>query len=304
MPGGSTIERDLRVRLAAMDWLSAFGGGHLFSRQDLAEFQFDGTRIALMDAGRGIRKPAGMDAALSVRTVYTPPNATPPYADEAGRDGFLRYKIRGDDRLHAENVGLRTAMRRSLPLIWFVGVSSGLYLARYPVYLVEEEAAQQQFVVALDPLQARTWHSGPQDEDERRYAETIARRRMHQPLFRARVLHAYEKRCAICRLRHESLLDASHIVSDRHSLGQPVVPNGLALCKIHHAAFDQNIIGISPDLVVDIRHDILLEVDGPMLRHGIQEMQGTRLSIPRQRASRPDRERLDLRYQEFRTAVP
>lgn len=216
----------------------------------------------------------------------------------------MRYKIRGDDRLHAENVGLRTAMRRSLPLIWFVGVSSGLYLARYPVYLVEEEAAQQQFVVALDPLQARTWHSGPQDEDERRYAETIARRRMHQPLFRARVLHAYEKRCAICRLRHESLLDASHIVSDRHSLGQPVVPNGLALCKIHHAAFDQNIIGISPDLVVDIRHDILLEVDGPMLRHGIQEMQGTRLSIPRQRASRPDRERLDLRYQEFRTAVP
>lgn len=286
-----------------MEWLRSFGEDHEFTRGELAEFRFDGTRIPLMDAGRGIRKPASLDAALSVRTVFTPPNAVPPYADEAGADGFLRYKIRGDDHLHPENVALRTAMQRGLPLIWFVGVSSGLYLARYPIFLVEEEPAAHQFVVALDPMQARSWHPGSADEDERRYAETVAHRRVHQPLFRARVLRAYERRCAVCRLRHVALLDASHIVSDRHELGQPVVPNGLALCKIHHAAFDQNIIGISPDLVVGVRRDILEEVDGPMLRHGLQEMQGTTITVPTMRAAQPDRARLEVRYHEFRAAV-
>jgi putative restriction endonuclease len=30
-------------------------------------------------------------------------------------------------------------------------------------------------------------------------------------------------------------------------LGQPIVPNGLPLTKIHHAAFDAQLIGIDPD---------------------------------------------------------
>lgn len=294
----SALEREFRLRLAAMDWLRTFGDDHEFTYRELAEFQFEDQKVPLLDFTRGIRKPRGFRSALSVRT-----GQAPPYADEAGEDGYLRYKIRGDDREHPENVALRRAMDDQAPLIWFMGVSSGLYLARYPVYLATEEPAQRQFVVAIDPGQLRAWHEGRHSEDERRYAAGIARRRIHQPLFRARVLEAYERRCAMCRLKHVSLLDASHIVSDRHALGLPIVPNGLALCKIHHAAFDQNIIGISPDLVIEVRRDILDEVDGPMLRHGIQEMQGARLTIPRQRAAKPDRERLDLRFQEFRSAV-
>jgi hypothetical protein len=35
------------------------------------------------------------------------------------------------------------------------------------------------------------------------------------------------------------LLDAAHILPDGHPKGEPVVPNGLALCKLHHAAFDR-----------------------------------------------------------------
>lgn len=286
-----------------MTWLSAFGDEHEFTYDEVAQFRFEGQQVPLLDYSRGIRRPRGFRAALSVRTVYTPPGQLPPYADEAGDDGYLRYKIRGGDRRHPENVALRSAMELRAPLIWFVGVSSGRYLALHPVFLTSEEQTQQQFVVALDPGQLRAWHSGSHGEDERSYAESIARRRIHQPLFRARVLEAYERRCAVCRLRHVSLLDASHIVSDRHKLGLPIVPNGLALCKIHHAAFDQNILGVTPDLTVDIRRDILDEVDGPMLRHGLQEMKGTRLTVPRQRAAKPDRDRLDLRYQEFRAAV-
>ena len=79
--------------------------------------------------------------------------------------------------------------------------------------------------------------------------------------------------------------------------------NGLAMCKIHHAAFDSNILGITPNHVVEIRSDILQERDGPMLRHGLQELHGSRLLVlPRRPADRPDPVRLEERYEEFRAA--
>jgi putative restriction endonuclease len=142
----------------------------------------------------------------------------------------------------------------------------------------------------------------PANEDSRAYAERLTRLRLHQPVFRARVLQAYNRQCAVCRLKHVELLDAAHILSDLHPKGRPVVPNGLAMCKIHHAAFDRNIIGIRPDLVVDVRRDILEEIDGPMLRHGLQEMAGVHLITPAKRAAQPDRERLEERYKSFRLA--
>jgi len=70
------------------------------------------------------------------------------------------------------------------------------------------------------------------------------------------VLRAYQQCCAICRLRHDELLEAAHILPDIHPFGEPVVPNGLALCKLHHAAFDANIIGVTPDLEVTVRLDV------------------------------------------------
>lgn len=95
------------------------------------------------------------------------------------------------------------------------------------------------------------------------------------------MLRAYQTACAICHLRHAELLDAAHILPDGHPRGLPVVPNGMAMCKIHHAAYDANILGVRPDLQIEIRTDILEEVDGPMLRYGIQDMQGTFLAPPR-----------------------
>jgi putative restriction endonuclease len=106
----------------------------------------------------------------------------------------------------------------------------------------------------------------------------------------------------VCALHHRELLDAAHILSDRHERGEPVVPNGLALCKIHHAAFDSNILGVRPDHVIEIRADILEEVDGPMLRHGLQELNGSAIKIPRRPGDRPDPERLEERYELFRAA--
>jgi putative restriction endonuclease len=103
-------------------------------------------------------------------------------------------------------------------------------------------------------------------------------------------------------LRHTELLDAAHIIADANDEGIPIVPNGLSLCKIHHAAFDKNIIGISPDYQVRIREDILAEIDGPMLKFGIQSLDKSKIILPRNPIERPDRDRLRERFDEFMKA--
>jgi len=123
---------------------------------------------------------------------------------------------------------------------------------------------------------------------------------MHQQGFRRRVLRAYRETCAICRLRHKELLDAAHILPDRDERSDPRVSNGLALCKIHHAAFDKNVLGIRPDLHVEIHLDILQEEDGPMLKHGLQGFQNSKIIVPRSNDLKPNRDFLEERYDEFR----
>lgn len=77
------------------------------------------------------------------------------------------------------------------------------------------------------------------------------------------------------------------------------VTNGLALCKIHHAAYDRNLLGITPDYEVRIDTELLKEVDGPMLRYGLQDMHGQKLTLPARSSERPARDSLARRFAEF-----
>jgi len=240
-----------------------------------------------------------MQAALSIRTVYRAAGAERPYDDGIGPDGLLRYKWRGTDPDHPENRALRAAWQLQVPLIWFYGFAAGLYAAVYPVYLMAEERDQQQFVVAIGEDQRAIDVGHAASPVVRAYVERMTRQRLHQPAFRAGVMRAYGTRCAVCAFRHGTLLDAAHIIGDAAG-GDPVTPNGLALCKIHHGAYDANILGIRPDLTIHVREDVLREVDGPMLRHGIQDHHNQHLMVvPDARRERPDAERLAQRYAAF-----
>ncbi|MCH7689317.1 MAG: HNH endonuclease [Planctomycetes bacterium] len=122
---------------------------------------------------------------------------------------------------------------------------------------------------------------------------------MHQRSFRDRVLCAYRERCSVCRLHHSNLLDAEHIVPDSEEQGEPIVSNVLSLCKIHHAAFDNFYFGIRPDYRIVVTPEIMAETDGPMLEHGLQAIENSRLIVPRQVKNRPDPERLRGRFDTF-----
>src|SRR5581483_7193483 len=101
-------------------------------------------------------------------------------------------------------------------------------------------------------------------------------------------------------LRRNELLEAAHIIADADPLGVPSVPNGVALCTLHHAASDRDVIGITPDYIVEVRPDVLSESDGPMLVHGLQGFHGQPLRLRRRETWKPDRRLLEQRYARFR----
>jgi putative restriction endonuclease len=300
MTGGD--ELDTRVRLAMFAHLDRVSAAHPdgVPSDVVNSFSFDGAPMRLI-VQPGIRKPAQLSAALTIRTTYTAPGADAPYDDGVEVDGSLRYKWRGTDPDHPDNRALREAMSRRLPLAYFYPVTRGVYQALYPVYLVDEDPRRHEFAVDIGEQAGSA--DGTVIPLDRRYTRRLTLQRLHQVVFRPRVLRAYESRCALCRLGHAPLLDAAHILPDHHERGDPVVPNGLAMCKIHHAAYDANIIGIRPDRIVELREDILTEIDGPMLRHGLQEMHGSAIFLPRSRRDHPDPARLEERYEQFRAVA-
>lgn len=85
------------------------------------------------------------------------------------------------------------------------------------------------------------------------------------------------------------ILDAAHIIVDRHKeLGQPVVQNGLPLSKIHHAAFDANLIGIDPDVRIHVSDALMSINDGPMFEHGVKGLVGKTLRLPVRASDYPE----------------
>lgn len=300
---------DSQVRLSAFRFLEeqmrlAPEDGAL-SRDLLTRgFTYEGQRVPLMGP-QGIFKPRLLpEIPLSITTVPIVEGETRPYDDAFGPDGLLRYRYRGTNPAHHENVGLRLAMQRQMPLIYFHGIVPGLYVPEWPVYIVGDDPSHLTFTVSVEERRFASLGSMPPDSEEtdirRRYATRVFRQRLHQREFRERVVHAYQHHCAVCRLRRNELLEAAHIVADADPLGVPSVPNGVALCTLHHAAFDRDVIGITPDYVVEVRPDVLSETDGPMLIHGLQGFHGARLLVPRNPRSQPDRELLETRYARFR----
>jgi len=300
---------DIPIRLAAFKWLEEQTSihGEVLPRQLLElGFNYNGQRITVVGP-QGIWKPKIFDIPLSITTVLKGP-----YRDHFTNENFLLYKYRGTDPNLSVNHGLKKAMKEQIPLIYFNNVVKGRYHAIWPVYIVNDDPKNLNFTVAADDkafleVKDDIVNSKLQDsiiEDTRRsYVTSQVKVRLHQTLFREKVLNAYNDQCALCRLKHRELLDAAHIIPDKDPDGEPIITNGLSLCKLHHAAFDKNIIGIKPDYTIEVRQDILEEVDGPMLKHGLQGLHEKELIIPGKRELQPDVNFLQRRYDAFINAL-
>ncbi len=303
-------DTDAAMRAAAFAEIRRLGEGSeiLTFEQLSAGFTFQGTRIPFINPQRGIFKPRQMPYLLSIKTVVPKPRGRIWYEDQRrvhsqiySGDETVAYSFMGEDPEAADNRWLRDAMILQKPIIYFLGTSPGRYQPLLPTFVVEFDANALEARIAFGTSAIAT--AAPQSVDDRRYAVRMVKQRLHQATFRDLVITAYDGRCAISGLPEPRLLDAAHIIEDRNELlGQPVITNGIPLSKIHHAAFDAHLIGISPDYKVHVSQRLLAMKDGPTLE-ALKQFNNQPLRKPKRDVDKPDRDRLAARFELFTKAA-
>ena len=291
---------DTDIRLAAFSRLRALTYRH-GSAMPWAElkhgFQARGRKFLFASAAEGIFRPTGMTGVLSLKTVVPKPKGRIWYHDQSAPEletttQVFSYAFTGADPDSTRNRWLRDAMTRKLPLIYFYGIAPGVYEPLFPAFVVEWNPEKLSCGLSFSgEIDMPGYESAP--ISERRYALRTIQQRLHQAMFRARVLDAYGRRCALSGLREPRLIDAAHIMPDTDEhLGQPDISNGICMSKIHHAAYDAGLIGIDAELRIHVSGRLLAMKDGPMLEHGLKALKGKLIRIPIDSRSAPDRERL------------
>lgn len=289
---------ELIIRQDVFRWLDdefIGHGGYEIHHTKLRSYHYGDTHLPLLDTGRGIRNPAAFSSTLTIMSGWKANQ----YKDAEDESGWVTYSYRAGEG--GDNTKLVRAWANGDPIVYFRAVREGYYLPYYPIVIAENDPDQRHVRFPLD--QGLGFLGDPltheYTETQRRYAETIVKSRLHQPIFRSRVLHAYAGACTVCDLKHRELLDAAHIIPDADEHGIAHVKNGLAMCKLHHAAYDRSLMAITPDYEVRIDSELLEEIDGPMLRHGLQDMHGRPIRLPQNRNARPARDLLAERFDGF-----
>lgn len=301
------LDPDVLMRTAAFEQVRRLSQlrDHLTATELKAGFIYDGRRFPLINPQRGIFKPQSMRFLLSIKTVFPKPGAKVWYDDqrEVHRQIFdgeetVDYAFMGQNPDSADNRWLREAFENQVPIIYFLGIAPGRYQAIIPAFIAGWDAQALKACVAFG-LAGESTLRLPAEAIERRYALRQVKQRLHQASFREAVISAYGGRCAFSGLPEPLLLDAAHIISDKDErLGHPIVPNGIPLSKIHHAAFDAHLIGIDPDYRIHVSERLLAQTDGPMLE-ALKGLDGGVLHRPSRPQDWPDRDRLALRFEAF-----
>ena len=304
-------ESDALIRAAAFEHVRRVGEvhDHLTTNELKPGFMFKGERIPLVNPQRGIFKPQQMQYLLSIKTVFPRAGGRVWYDDQRDvhrqifeGDDAVDYAFMGQNPDAADNRWLREAFENRIPIIYFLGIAPGRYQAMLPTFISGWDAKALKARVAFGvPDQSSL--APPENALERRYALRAVKQRLHQASFREAVITAYNGRCALSGLPESLLLDAAHIMADKdEKFGQPVVPNGIPLSKIHHAAFDAHLIGIDPDYKLHVSQRLLAQNDGPMLE-ALKGLNGKLIHPPVRDRDRPDQDRLAMRFERFRAAA-
>ena len=324
---GVSDEIDLQIRLKAFEHLT-----HL-TKYDRAlhhtelnkGFIFKDGRIPFLYPRRGILKPQKMKYLLSIRTSIPRPGREN-YDDQwevyeklnQGEE-ILDYAFMKNDPESAPNKHLLRACENNIPIIYFIATEEGFYLAVFPVYVVDwiPEKLKAKVNIGVQkshPLIPKSVVDIPFISPlEKKYAFRTVKVRVHQERFRSAVMKAYDNRCAVSgfpetsgkdSLHKGSLIDVAHIIADSKQdiLSKPEIGNGIPLTKLHHAAFDANLIGIDPDYRLHVSKTLWNIKDGQTLEM-LKSIQDNKLRLPRNRFNHPDPARLEIKFREFENIV-
>jgi putative restriction endonuclease len=127
---------------------------------------------------------------------------------------------------------------------------------------------------------------------ERRTVISEIARKYRAADFRKRVLGAYEHRCAACGIQLK-LIDAAHIIPVAAPSSTDETRNGIALCKLHHHAFDRNLISFDVNYKIEVSDLEVSNLSAANLIGGLSEFKQnlrTAIFLPNDRRDYPPAE--------------
>ncbi|MGD9856499.1 MAG: HNH endonuclease [Planctomycetaceae bacterium] len=123
----------------------------------------------------------------------------------------------------------------------------------------------------------------------RRYDLVQNLRAFRDAQFRPSVLQAFSHRCAVCDCDLK-LVDAAHIIPVSHPRSTDDVTNGLALCRLHHAAFDNALLGVQSNYRIVINPDAVYRLHSLKFDRALEDFTSRlpeRIRVPASIEARP-----------------
>ncbi|MDD6613949.1 MAG: HNH endonuclease [Bacteroidales bacterium] len=128
--------------------------------------------------------------------------------------------------------------------------------------------------------------------------EAVVKQRVSQSFFRSAVMSAYNHRCCISGITLPSLLEACHIVAwSDDKLNRTNPKNGLCMNSFFHKAYDEHLLGISPDMKIVISEKLQAASCEQSFASYISNLNGKKILLPDKFL--PQRELLAFRYDNF-----
>ena len=267
-------------------------------------FPFPGGRIMLASQALGIFKPRQMDRVLSIKTVVPRAGRGAQYADQVAdgsENGMWVYDMREHSPAHPQNQWLKTAWMEGLPLLYLRGLAPAVYLPSFPVYVTDWDAGAGQVRVTLGlecTSQQDLVEPALMGRELSRYTYGRMQNRVSAACFRVDVLEAYQDTCALSGLARPQLVDAVPIAQGG-SGGHLAVTEGLCMSRLHHAAFDANLLGIDPDGRVHLSERLDTYANGDPFVRNLMSVAGRRIAVPEAPEFQPNRDLLAARFEQF-----
>lgn len=299
--------RDIEIRNAAFQRvkeLEFIYGDAIPSKAIRDGFDCLGESVLLLNQAQGIFKPKLMSRGpISIKTTIPKGNNVNIYNDQLIDSGFYQYSLERGDPHGERNVLLWQAYEDKTPFIYFHAVSPAVYKAMWPCFVqnILPELGYAEIVISAQQHDSEnhTQNYTIPSEIESRYAVRETKIRLHQASFREAVLSVYKNRCAVSGMPVPKLLEAAHIIPDRLIGDIQTVSNGIALSRVHHRAYDANLLGIDPDYRVHISEELMIPTGGPLLTKGILEFDGKTLILPKKVNEQPNKDYLARRFEDF-----
>jgi len=269
-------------------------------------FKYAGDNVQLENQVIGIFKPRQMEkGALSIKTTMPRGGGINIYNDQVNDDGFYHYSLQRGDPYGGNNKYLWQSLEFNQPFIYFHAVAPAIYKALWPCFIVNIEPEKRFALVSLGITEV-TKKTEPNyklpGEFESRYLVRESKARLHQSSFREAVLQAYNWRCAITGLAVTKLIEAAHIIPDQEIGEKQFLKNGIALSRIHHRAYDSDLIGIDADFKVHIGTELSSSPGNRFMESSFLRFDGQLLNLPSNIDAIPHKDYLARRFEKYELA--